>query len=95
MKQPRFTSEQKFNIILESLRGDRTISEICREYGIAQSLFYKWRDKFFEGAKKSFNSNKKEVNSYEAEIKQLKQVIGELTIENQILKKTQKLLGQR
>ena len=95
MKQPRFTSEQKFNIILESLRGDRTISEICREYGIAQSLFYKWRDKFFEGAKKSFNSKKKEVNGYEAEIKQLKQVIGELTIENQILKKTQKLLGQR
>ncbi len=95
MKQARFTPEQKFNIILESLRGDRTISEICREYGIAQSLFYKWRDKFFEGAKEAFRSRKKEMKGYEAELMQLKQVIGDLTIENQILKKTQKLMGQR
>ncbi|NOY60734.1 MAG: transposase [Calditrichaeota bacterium] len=44
MSQGRFSAEQKFNIILESLRGERSISEICRDYGIAQSLFYKWRD---------------------------------------------------
>jgi putative transposase len=94
MNQTRFSAEQKFNIILESLRGDRSISEICREYGIAQSVFYKWRDKFFEGARNSFRSKKKLASAYESEVRQLKQVIGELTIENQILKKTQKLLGQ-
>jgi len=95
MSQTRFTPEQKFNIVLESLRGDRSISEICRENGIAQSLFYKWRDKFFEGAKSAFSSRMKAVNGHDAELRQLKQVIGELTIENQILKKTQKLLGQK
>ena len=47
MKGSRFSSEEKFNIVLESLRGDRGISEICRDYGIAQSVFYKWRVKFF------------------------------------------------
>ena len=48
----------------------------------------------FEGAKNSLSSKKKVNNALEAEIRELKHVIGELTIENQILKKTQKLLGQ-
>ena len=95
MSQARYTPEQKFNIVLESLRGDRSISEICRDYGISQSLFYKWRDKSFAGAKSSLSSPKKVYKAYEAELRELKQVIGELTIENQILKKTQKLLGQK
>jgi len=94
MSHSKYTPEKKFNIILESLRGDRSISEICRDYGIAQSLFYKWRDKFFEGAKNSLSSKKKVNNALEAEIRELKHVIGELTIENQILKKTQNLLVQ-
>ena len=94
MSQGRFSAEQKFNIILESLRGERSISEICREYGIAQSLFYKWRDKFFEGATGFLSGQRKVENNQEGELRQLKQMIGELTIENQIVKKTQRLLGQ-
>jgi len=94
MKASRFTPEEKFNIILESLRGDRSISEICREYGIAQSVFYHWRDKFTQGAKQSLGGGSGKGNKNEAELNQLKQVIGELTVENKILKKTQKLLGQ-
>ena len=94
MSQGRFSAEQKFTIILKSLRGERSISEICREYGIAQSLFYKWRDKFFEGAKRSLSGHRQVDSGHEAELRQLKQMIGELTIENQILKKTQRLLGQ-
>jgi len=42
MKASPFSSKEKFTIILESLQGDRSISEICQEYGITQSLFYKW-----------------------------------------------------
>jgi len=94
MRASRFSSEEKFNIVLESLRGERSISEICREYGIAQSLFYKWRDKFFKGAREALNNSRTVKGQNKSEIRHLKQIIGELTIENQILKKTQELLGR-
>jgi len=94
MKGSRFSSEEKFKIVLESLRGDRSISEICRDYGIAQSVFYKWRDKFFQGAQQALKPSRGTQQRQNSEIRQLKQIIGELTIENQILKKTQELLGR-
>jgi len=100
MKASRFSTEEKFNIVLESVRGDRSISSICREYGIAQSLFYKWRDKFFKGARETFPQDAAQNNSRtvkgqnKSEIRHLKQIIGELTVENQILKKTQELLSR-
>jgi putative transposase len=94
MKTRQFTPEEKFNVVLESIRSDRNISEICREHGIAQSLFYKWRDKFFDSAKAGLVHARKNNNGHEAEIQQLKQIIAELTVENQILKKTQKLINQ-
>ena len=94
MKGSRFSSEEKFKIVLESLRGDRSISEICRDYGIAQSVFYKWRDKFLQGAQQALKPSRGTQQRQNSEIRQLKQIIGELTIENQILKKTQELLGR-
>jgi transposase len=96
MKQRKFSAEEKASIVLEVLRGDRTISEVCREHGVAQSLFYKWRDKFMSGAISSLSGHGKGVKTGEnGEVRQLKQIIGELTIENQILKKTQDLMGSR
>lgn len=96
MKQRRFSAEEKASIVLEVLRGERTISEVCREHGVAQSLFYKWRDKFMSGAIFSLSGNGKAIKTRgNGEIRQLKQIIGELTIENQILKKTQDLMGSR
>ena len=94
MKRPRFTAEAKANLILEVLRGESTVSQVCREHGIAQSLFYKWRDKFMSGAIKGLSvPNKENHNGKAGEIRQLKQLIGELTVENQVLKKTQELMG--
>jgi len=94
LEASRFSAEGKFNIVLESLQGDRSINEICREYGIAQSLFYKWRDKFFKGARETFPQDAAQNKSgavrrqNKFEIRHLKQIIGELTVENQILKTT-------
>ena len=79
---------------MESLRGDRSISEICRDYGIAQSVFYKWRDKFLQEAQQALKPSRGTQQRQNSEIRHLKQIIGELTIENQILKKTQELLGR-
>ncbi len=97
MKGSRFSPEQKVNIILESLRGEKSISQICRENGISMSLYYQWRDKFINGALEGLiHRSKKALESRKnGEIVQLKQLIGELTIENKILKKTEELINQR
>lgn len=97
MKGSRFSPEQKVNVILESLRGEKSISQICRENGISMSLYYKWRDKFMNGALEGLThrSGKAMAARKNGEITQLKQLIGELTIENKILKKTEELIKQR
>jgi transposase len=96
MKQPRFSAEAKMNIVLEVLRGDRSVSEVCREHRISLSLFYRWKDKFMVGALKALSPQKKGLGDSDGgENRHLKQLIGELTIENQILKKTQELMSPR
>jgi transposase-like protein len=50
-KYRTFAPEQKLEIVLAGLRGDRTVRDICREYGIAETLYYQWRDRLLEGGK--------------------------------------------
>ena len=82
-----YTSNEKFNIIMEAFRNpDITIAAICREHGIAVSLFYKWRDQFMEGERKGLEG-KDPDKSLIKENENLKSIIGEMTIANEILKK--------
>ena len=82
--------EEKLAIVLEGIKGDVTVSEICRKYGIAQSLYYKWRDKFLDGGKKALTNNSKAnaPKSDEAKIEELEKVIGRQTVVIEVLKKT-------
>ena len=48
----QFGSEEKIRIILDGLRGEDSIAELCRREGIAQSLYYKWSKEFLEAGKK-------------------------------------------
>jgi transposase len=50
-KYRTFTPEQKTEIVLAGLRGDRTVRDICRKYSIAETLYYQWRDRLLEGGK--------------------------------------------
>ena len=45
----RFSAEEKIRVVLEGLRGELSISEICRREGIASSVYYKWSKAFFGG----------------------------------------------
>ena len=82
-----YTSDEKFNIIMESFQNpDITIAAICREHGIAVSLFYKWKEQFLGGGKKGLEG-KDPDNSLIKENENLKSIIGEMTIANEILKK--------
>jgi transposase len=46
----KFSSEEKIRVILDGLRGEDSIAELCRREGIAQSLYYKWSKEFMEAA---------------------------------------------
>lgn len=95
MKQRKWTAEEKMAILLEGIKGNKSVADICREHKISQALYYRWRDKFLEGAKKALNSGSADENIYRAEIERLQRIIGKQAIQIEILKKTEELLGRK
>ncbi len=61
MKRRNWTAEEKMAIVLEGLRGEVSIAEICRVHQISQNQYYIWRDKFFEGGKLYLSGKKSAV----------------------------------
>lgn len=53
MKTRKWLAEEKWTIVLEGIKGEKAVAEICREHQIAQAQYYEWRDRFLEGAKKA------------------------------------------
>jgi len=52
-KYRTFGPEQKLEVVLAGLRGDRSIRDVCCEYEIAETLYYQWRDRLLEGGQRS------------------------------------------
>jgi transposase-like protein len=73
----KFSTEEKMVTVFEGLRESKTIAEICKEHGITQSLYYKWRDKFLEGVKAVLGSsgNSSKIIQYQRKIEELEQII--------------------
>jgi len=90
----RITSEEKIHIVLEGLKGEESIAEICRREGIAPSMYYKWSKGFLEAGKRQLNGDTKreatsdDVVQLRQENEQLKQLVAELSLSNRILKKS-------
>jgi len=85
----KLSTEEKMAIILEGLRHEKSISQICREHGISQAQYYKWRDRFLEGAKEGLETGKRtKVKQLEGKIEELEKVIGKQAIVIETLKKT-------
>ena len=90
MKKRTWTNQQKMQIILEGIKGEISIGELCSKYEISQGNYYKWRDVLLNGADKLFVPDPdKEKARMRKKIDKLNQTIGELTVE---LKKTEELL---
>ena len=91
-----FNSEEKIRIILEGLRGEDSISEICRREGIHSSQYYKWSKEFLEAGKKRLNGDttreatSPEVKELREENVELKQLVAELSLKKRMLKKSLK-----
>jgi len=90
----RFNSEEKIRIILEGLKAEDSIANICRREGIAPSLYYKWSKAFLEAGKQRLQgdtlreASSSEVSELREENKQLKQLVAELSLSNRVLKKS-------
>jgi transposase len=89
------SAEEKIRIVLEGLRGEDSIAELCRKEGINQNLYYRWSKEFLEAGKKRLagdtarEATSDEVKELKAEARQLKETLAEVLIENQdVLKKT-------
>jgi len=88
----KFKSEEKIRIILEGLRGEDSISAICRREGIASSLYYKWSKAFLEAGKHRLKGDtvreagSDEVAELKKENEQLKQLVADIMLKNQVLK---------
>ena len=81
-----YSSEEKYSIIMESPQNPNiTIAEICRNHGIAVSMFYKWKGQFLEGERKGLEE-KDPDKALMKENENLKAIIGEMKIANEILK---------
>lgn len=83
------SAEEKLSIILEGLKGEASVSEICTKHGVSQAWYYKLRDKFLEGGKRGLMQQSRLSNNHaeKAKIEELEKVIGRQTVEIQILKK--------
>ena len=89
-----FSAEEKIRIVLEGLRGEESIAELCRREGIASSMYYGWSKDFLEAGKKRLagdtarEATSDEVKGLRREASALKEVVAELTLENRLLKKS-------
>jgi len=90
----KYSAEEKIRIVLEGLRGEESIAELCRREGINPNMYYKWSKEFLEAGKARLTGDTKrqatssEVADLRQENEQLKQVVAELLLNNRVLKKS-------
>ena len=89
-----WSAEDKIRIVLEGLRGEESIAELCRREGIAASQYYGWSKEFLEAGKRRLAGDtaraatSDEVKDLRREAQALKEVVADLTLENRLLKKS-------
>ena len=90
----RFSAEEKIRIVMEGLRGEDSIAELCRREGISQGIYYKWSKDFMEAGKRRLAgdtaraASTAEVKDLRREARDLKEVVAEQTLELRLLKKS-------
>ena len=90
----QYGAEEKIRIVLEGLRGEDSIAELCRREGIAQGVYYKWSKDFMEAGKRrlagdtSRAANTDEVRDLRREARDLKEVVAEQMLEMRLFKKS-------
>ncbi len=90
----RFPTEDKIRIVLEGIRGELTVAELCRREGMHPTIYYKWLKDFMEAGKARMRGDSRrdatgdEVQELRQENERLKQLVAELSLANMTLKKS-------
>jgi transposase len=93
----KFSAEEKIRIVLDGLRGEDSIVELCRREGISSNLYYTWSKEFLEAGKRRLQGDTKrqatspEVADLRQENSQLKELVADLSLRNALLKKMEDL----
>jgi transposase len=90
----KYSAEEKIRIVLEGLRGEESIAELCRREGMSPNIYYKWSKEFLEAGKRRLMGDTKreasspEVGGLRRENAQLKELVADLSLKNVVLKKS-------
>ncbi len=90
----QYSAEEKIRIVLDGLRGEHSIAELCRREGIAESLYYSWSKEFLEAGKRRLSGDtaraatSSEVKDLRRQAQDLKEVVAEQALELRLLKKS-------
>ena len=90
----KYSSEEKIRIVLEGLRGEDSIANLCRREGLPSNLYYRWSKDFLEAGKKRLmgdtarEASSHEVSDLRKENEHLKQLVAEIALKNRVLKKS-------
>ena len=89
----KFTAEEKIKIVIEGLRGEITVVELCRREGISPAIYYRWSKSFLDAGKNGLTKDTKrdatsdEVRRLKDENADLKKALGEQVLDNLRMKK--------
>ena len=90
----KYSAEEKIRIVIEGLRGEDSIAELCRREGINSNVYYRWSKEFIEAGKKRLSGDvvreatSDEVKELRAESAALKEALADQLMENRLLKKS-------
>ena len=90
----QYSAEEKIRVVLDGLRGEHSIAELCRREGIAESLYYSWSKEFLEAGKRRLSGDTAraatsgEVKDLRRQAQELKEVVAEQALELRLLKKS-------
>ena len=86
-KRKHYPAEFKTRVVLELLSGQKGLMQASREYGIKDTILSRWKQEFLERAPRLFNGEQANDHAAEVRIAELERMVGQLTMENALLKK--------
>lgn len=96
----KYSPEEKIRIVLEGLRGEETVAELCRRQGLNPNVYFRWSKDFLEAGKKRLagdtvrEATSDEVEELRAESSALRETLVEVVLENKLLKKACSGMGR-
>jgi len=90
----KYSAEEKIRVVLEGLRGEDSNAELCRREGLNQNVYYRWSKEFLEAGKQRLAGDIKreatsnEVTGLKQENDQLKRLLADTMLKNDVLKKS-------